>query len=166
MARDPVRYSAEIADEILDRLADGEALKAICRDDHMPCDRAVRFWIIDDVEGFAPRYARARDAGLDRMAEDLVEISDTTELGQTITKKATGDEIKTGDMIEHRRLRVEARKWYLAKLAPNRYGDKIQVDQTIKDSRQLSEAELDAEIARLTAQAAGRSGSDDGAGKA
>jgi hypothetical protein len=30
-----------------------------------------------------------------------------------------------GDMIEHRRLQVDARKWMAARLAPKKYGDRV-----------------------------------------
>jgi len=33
-------------------------------------------------------------------------------------------EIVEGDMIEHRRLQVDARKWMLAKMLPKKYGDR------------------------------------------
>lgn len=61
------------------------------------------------------------------MADEILDISDTPENGVIITDKATGRETKTGDMIEHRRLKVDTRKWYLSKLAPKRY-DKPQTD--------------------------------------
>jgi hypothetical protein len=33
-------------------------------------------------------------------------------------------------MIDHRRLKVDTRKWYLSKLAPKRYGDRIAVEHS------------------------------------
>lgn len=53
-----VARSAEIEDEIVRRLSDGEPLRSICRDEHMPSWRAVYDWM-DDVE-FASRIAHAR----------------------------------------------------------------------------------------------------------
>ena len=41
-------YAPEIADAILERLASGESLRAICRDKGMPNDRTVRGWVLDD----------------------------------------------------------------------------------------------------------------------
>lgn len=88
----------------------------------MPARSTVYDWIVDNVDGFADRYARARDLGLDEMADELLEIADD----------GRNDYIQTEDGLvfnkEHvlrSRLRVEARKWYLAKLAPKRYGDRI-----------------------------------------
>jgi hypothetical protein len=53
-------YTRELDDEICDRIANGEGLKQICRDAHMPPARTVRRWAIEDREGFAARYARAK----------------------------------------------------------------------------------------------------------
>jgi len=95
----------------------------------MPSDSLVRLWVIENREGFAPQYARAKDMGLDALAEEIIEISNTPVEGtRTKDNVLTGVTVETGDMIEHRRLQVDARKWYLSKLAPKRYGDKLEVE--------------------------------------
>ncbi len=125
----PSVYSDDIADEVCRRLADGEALAAICRSEHIPSESTVRGWVIDDAgPGFAARYTRARDIGLDRMADELLQIANTPQMGETSTDQEWGTSVKRGDMIEHRRLQVDARKWYLAKMAPKRYGDRVALD--------------------------------------
>jgi hypothetical protein len=125
-----VRYSPEIAAEICDRLAQGQSLRAVCEDLHMPSERAVRFWVLDDLNGFASQYARARAVGYERMAEEILAISDTPLIGTKSVSKATRLEITEGDMIEHRRLQVDTRKWMLAKMLPKIYGDKQQVEHS------------------------------------
>lgn len=121
----PSSYTPEIAAAILERLADGQSLRAICRDAGMPSEAAVRGWALDDVDGFSARYARARDIGLDSVADEILTIADTPVYGQKTKTDAEGNtETTIGDMIEHRRLQVDSRKWYLSKLAPKRYGDR------------------------------------------
>lgn len=39
-------------------------------------------------------------------------------------------EVSKADMIEHRRLQIDARKWMAAKLRPKVYGNKLDVDLT------------------------------------
>ena len=57
-------YSDELAAEILDRMAGGEALNAICQDDNMPPIRTVRRWVVEDREGFRDALcARSRGSG-------------------------------------------------------------------------------------------------------
>lgn len=128
----PPSYTPEIAQEILERLAAGESLRAICRDVHMPSDMTVRRWVINDVDGFASQYAQARDIGLDVIADEILEISDTPMEGVRTERSADGTKEVLEDMLGHRKLQVDARKWYLSKLAPKKYGDKQDINLTGK----------------------------------
>ena len=110
----PSIFSPELADRLCERLADGETLRAICRDEGMPDERTVRRWALDDVEGFAGHYARAREIGYQGMADDLTEIADA----------------KDGDPARDR-LRVDTRKWLLSKALPKIYGEKQLFDHNV-----------------------------------
>jgi hypothetical protein len=124
----PSSYTPELAAEICERLACGESLRAICRDDHMPSDFAVRSWAINDVAGFSSRYTCARDFGLDVLADELLDISNTPVEGVRREESDDGVKVVREDMLGHRRLQVDARKWYLSKLAPKKYGDRQAVE--------------------------------------
>lgn len=128
----PCVYDPAIAALICERLATGESLRGICRDDGYPAESTVRGWAVDDVDGFAARYARARDMGLDTLADQLLEIADTPQAGVRTEISDDGVKTVTEDMLGHRRLQIDARKWYLAKLAPKRYGDKLELGGEIK----------------------------------
>lgn len=114
-------YTPELAAEICERLAAGESLRGICKSEHMPPESTVRSWVIDDVHGFAAQYARARDLGLDALAEEVIEIAD--ESPGTLDNGATDS-----GGVAHKRLRFDARRWYLSKLAPKKYGDKLEIE--------------------------------------
>lgn len=122
-------FSQAIANAICARLAEGESLRAVCRDPGMPSMGAFLLWVSQRPE-LAEQYARARALCLDAMAEDIIDIADTPQIGQKSVSKASGLEITEGDMVEHRRLRIEARKWLMAKMAPKKYGDKITQEHT------------------------------------
>lgn len=109
----PSAYTQALADEICERLSAGESLRAICRSDRMPTERTVRQWAMEDREGFFPQYTQARDLGLDALADQVLEIADDAS-------------IEAAD----KRVRFDARRWYLSKLAPKRYGDKVQTEVT------------------------------------
>lgn len=64
----------------------------------------------------------------DTIFAEILEIADTPLMGIKTTIKASGVETTEGDMVEHRRLQIDARKWVLARMAPKKYGDKIQAD--------------------------------------
>ncbi len=72
------------------RLAAGETLRAICRRAGFPAESTVRQWAVDDVEGFYAQYARARDFGIDSMADHTIEIADKVRRGQRVKRKEAG----------------------------------------------------------------------------
>lgn len=128
----PTAYTAELADEVVERMHNGETLNEICRSEHMPSARTVRRWNIDNVEGFSPRYAQARRGLLDYFADDIVEISDTGT--NDYMERNHGDDagwIANGEHVQRSRLRVESRKWLLSKLRPDEYGERTRVDHGI-----------------------------------
>jgi hypothetical protein len=94
-----------VMERICERIAAGESLRSICRDQGMPPAATIRRWLRDS-EIFRAAYARAREDRADILADEIIEIADRAE-GPTAA-----------------RLQVEARKWAAAKLAPKRYGEK------------------------------------------
>jgi hypothetical protein len=63
MTRRPTLYTAEIAARILEHLANGRSLSALCRDEAMPPPSTVLDWVREDRDGFAARYQDARKIG-------------------------------------------------------------------------------------------------------
>ena len=143
MAGRATTYSQKVADEICERLANGESLRGICEDNAMPCKATVFKWL-GQQPAFADQYARAREAQADALADEILHIADTPVIGQKTVSKATGIEISEGDMIEHRRLQVDARKWLAGKLRPKVYGDKVQQEITGKDGGPIETADVTA----------------------
>jgi hypothetical protein len=127
-------YSHAKADEICRRLATGESLESICKDERLPPAPTVRGWVVGDVHGFAAGYARAREIGLDAMADELLAISNTPQEGIEIEEGPDGVKTKRGDMLGHRKLQIDARKWYLSKIAPKKYGDRLEVKAEVNVS--------------------------------
>lgn len=105
----------------------GESLNSICATPKMPTSASVYRWLAAFPE-FREKYAHAREIQADTLADQILDISNTPVIG--IKKKTSKDgiEITEGDMIEHRRLQVDARKWMAGKLAPKKYGDKLEAD--------------------------------------
>lgn len=122
-------YNQKIADEICERLCEGEPLRAICREDHMPSWRTIYDWIGAD-DSFAARIARARELGQDAIAEDILHIADTPMEGVETEISETGKKEKRGDMLGHRKLQIETRLKLLAKWNPKKYGERLQSELT------------------------------------
>ncbi len=103
----PSSYTDDVANEVCARLASGDSLRSICKSNGLPAESVIRGWVIDDAGGFAAKYARARNIGLESQAESIEEIAD--------------------DLTEDpnsRRVRIDARKWLLSKMRPDKYGDR------------------------------------------
>jgi hypothetical protein len=88
---------------------------------------------------FSQRYARAKEDQLQILEDEILEIADRPQVGEIVTIKADGStERKVSDMIEHRKLQIDARKWLMSKLKPKKYGDRQALELTTEQS--LAEA--------------------------
>ena len=129
MAEKHVRYSAKIAGEILSRLSDGESLRSICREEGMPAARSVLRWAEDDVQGFRARYERARVFQAHALFDEMLETAGSA---QSVATGAPG----TGEAsakVQAVKLKVDAIKWYIARVAPKCYGDKVALEHSGPD---------------------------------
>ena len=90
------------------------------------------------------QYARARESQADKLAEDLLQIADD---GLNDTYLDADGNVKTDqDVIARSRLRVDARKWLAGKMAPKKYGDKIETTH----SGSLTITKIEREIVNIT----------------
>jgi len=122
----PSKYTPELAAEMCERLSNGEPLRQICRDDRMPHWTQMYEWIARDPD-LSLQVARAREAGYDAMAEELIEISDTLHFGETQVMGDKNSTTTVADMLGHRKLRIETRLKLLACWNPAKYGTKVQL---------------------------------------
>lgn len=116
--RPPV-FGDDIRDLICERLAKGESMKAMCEEAGMPNRTTIFDWLAKD-KVFADKYARAREAGLEILADELLEISDAP-VGSTDTGATDNG------AVQKQKLQVDTRKWLLSKLVPKKYGDRQDV---------------------------------------
>lgn len=122
----PVTFTQSVADEICRRLAGGESLRGICRDDAMPPESTVREWVLDNREGFAAQYTRARELQAHAMAEEILDIvDDGSNDWMERNDKDNAGWVANGEHVARSRMRFDARRWYLSKVLPKVYGDKL-----------------------------------------
>ena len=106
----PTKFTQELADLICERMSNGETLRSICREiGFLPS--TVIMWTIQN-KIFFEQYAQARQKQADSYADMIL------------------DEAFNSHDAQIGRLRVDALKWVASKLAPKRYGDKVEVEQT------------------------------------
>ena len=126
--RPPVPYTRELADDICCKLSDGTSLRELCRDEGMPNESTVRDWATTDVDGFGARYVRAREVGYLAMADELLEIADDSSGDMTVDEN--GKARMDSEFAARSRLRVDTRKWFLAKMLPKVFGDRIDMSHS------------------------------------
>ncbi len=115
-------YTDEIAEEICERLAQGQSLKRILKDNHMPTYSVVMRWLNEKSPNynalFKDKYAGAREAQAEYLVDEIMEIADGIALEDD------------GVKVARARLRVDTRKWFASKVAAKKYGDRTDLNVT------------------------------------
>lgn len=130
----PYKWTEEIEQEIFDRIAKGQAVRSICKDDWLPSERTFYKRLAEDAE-FTQRYMRAREAQADAIFEECLIIADSQE-GDVI--EVDGVEQVNHDAIARAKLRIDTRKWMAGKLRPKVYGDKMDLTHGNPDGTPIS----------------------------
>ncbi|MCJ2065860.1 terminase small subunit protein [Methylobacterium sp. J-088] len=118
MAR-PSIYSDELAERICDRLAAGRSLRLICQDADVPSRDTVRRWLRDRL-AFRARYAQSCELRADALADEALAIADDSSRDY---RSGPSGLVLDADRLRRDRLRIDARKFSAARMAPRRYGD-------------------------------------------
>lgn len=147
----PSEYSPELADLICERLIESDyGLEEICKSDELPSVRTVFRWLKSQPD-FRQQYALARDAQAEVQA------------GRGMKEALTAKDASLG------RLKLDARKWRAAHLAPKIYGSKValtgggeddapvRMDLSVLDTEELERLE---QLTRKLAAAGGDQGGD------
>lgn len=131
----PTALDEALMFEICDRIADGETVRQIAASDHMPVASTIYLELARN-SSFSEQYARARAAQLERWEDEIVEIADDgTNDWMASNREDDAGYRANGEHIQRSRLRVDARKWLMAKRLPKKYGDRVEheVNQTVRE---------------------------------
>lgn len=120
----PSEYSEETAAVICERLISGESLRKICLDEGMPAQSTVCRWLANN-EPFRKQYAHAREIQADTIFDECLDIAD-----DGVNDYMGDDEKYNGDAVQRSRLRIDTRRWMAGKLAPKRYGEKMELEHS------------------------------------
>lgn len=113
-------YTPEIGQEICDRIAQGESVRAICRGNKtgFPAAETIRNWILYDTKGvpdsFREEYERARQVQADLYFEQVI----------TKAEDCNAD----ANSINKAKLEIDSLKWSLARMNRVKYGDRQAID--------------------------------------
>jgi len=128
----PTDYTPELAADICARLSVGDSMRTICKDDAMPSRTTIFLWIATYPE-FSNQYAIAKEEASEALAEEMFDIADngSNDWMEAHSEDAGRAAFKlNGENIQRAKLRVDVRKWYLSKIKPKKYGEKVQQDIT------------------------------------
>lgn len=78
----PTKCTRNVTTEICRRLAEGETLRSICGDAHLPCKSTVLLWVVDNEhKEFSDQYMRAREAAGYCHADNVIETTESVKNG-------------------------------------------------------------------------------------
>ncbi|GAC1516323.1 MAG: hypothetical protein NVS1B11_36620 [Terriglobales bacterium] len=120
-------YTPETCGTILARLACGESLRSITEEPEMPSKVTVLTWL-QKYPDFREAYSLAKAEAHEAIAEELFDIADNgqNDWSQRLAfNGALPSWEPNGEHINRSRLRIDTRKWYLGKIMPKKYGDKV-----------------------------------------
>jgi hypothetical protein len=118
----PTKYNSDIANQICTLISTShKSLRTVGKEVGVDVSNILR-WINENKE-FREQYARAKEEQADYLVEDMLDISEHTEEDHTAFTGA--------NVVQRDRLRIETRKWIASKLKPKKYGDKLDIEQTI-----------------------------------
>lgn len=107
----PSKFTEALGKKICERIANGESLRDICKDGEMPNRATVHSWLLDtDKKEFYDQYEASCNIRAENMFDELEKIADNPDDKESPMRS---------------RLRVDTRKWYLSKVMPKKFGDKV-----------------------------------------
>lgn len=137
----PSTYTEDIAVELCAHIAEGMTLRQVCRLETMPNAQTVYDWLSKHRE-FSDLFARASQIKLMGLADDILDIADDSR-NDWIERELKGGSsvlVPDNEVVNRSRLRVETRRWLLAKLMPKVYGEKVTLDINDKHAVTLQAA--------------------------
>jgi len=115
-------HNAEFAQRVLGRITCGESVRQIARSEQI-AEGTLRHWIINGIGEFKDS-ARAKEAGMDSLAEQCIEIADDPDIPS-----------------DQKRVRIDTRIRLLGKWS-KRYGDKVSHEVSVRRAEELNDDEL------------------------
>jgi len=118
----PKEFNDTIKQELLERMANGQNLKDICRLNHMPSPVTV-YAELEKDRVFSNLFTRARLSMADSLFDECLSIADDD--SNDLVKLKDGTTIVNHARIQRDKLKVDTRLRIAGKLNPKRYSDKL-----------------------------------------
>lgn len=118
----PTVLTPEIAAAVCEKLAEVGSLRRVCREPDMPLERTVRRWYTENDE-FASAYARAKEAGIDALVDESLDIVDEPPPVNNLGSTDSGH-------VAWAKTRSEYRRWLAERMMPKKYGASQKLEHT------------------------------------
>lgn len=112
-------FSNTILYKILIRIIEGESVNKICSDADMPSRSTFFDWVAKDIS-IRQSYELAINMRIVFYADEIIEIADNAFGDYAIDEN--GKVSINYDNIARAKLRIDARKWHVARMTPRKYG--------------------------------------------
>jgi hypothetical protein len=132
-----VKYREDWVTEWLMEIAGGKTMQEVymSNTEKFPHPTTVGQWLVKH-DDFYEKYLRARRAGAEVDADFIRYIADNCDEGSAAS-------------VQKARLQVDTRMKIISKLLPAIYGERVQVDQTVDDKRELDTKSVESALERL-----------------
>ena len=120
----------EVFEYICQEIEKGRSLRSVLRESDMPSSRTFSKWISED-EVKVKQYAYATEQRAEMIFEDILTIADDNSNDEVLNED--GVPIVNNDVINRARLKIDARKWILAKMVPKKYSEKTQTELIVSN---------------------------------
>jgi CHASE1-domain containing sensor protein len=113
----------------------GQSLNEICKLPQYPTKTTVFTWLHNNST-FLDQYRHAREVQQESHLDEMLEIADDAS-NDWMERTGSAGESKgwqlNGEHVNRSKLRIDARKWIMERMAPKQFGNKQQVDHTSSD---------------------------------
>ncbi len=117
-----------ILEEIFSRIAKGETLTHICKEESMPSTTIFMQWIQYD-DDIRERYYRAKEVQAEYFSEEILDIADdsVSDIMQGFDRKGKPIPMVNYENVKRSELRIKARQWLMERIRSSRFNEKVLV---------------------------------------
>lgn len=130
--RRPTVLTNRLRASMLANISSGMSVRKMCENRKFPTREMFYKWLRED-DSFVNEYEIAVQSRADAIAEEILEIADDDSNDYKINELSEDDKLKIDQIkLARDKVKIDARKWIAAKMAPKKYGNNIKVDSDNK----------------------------------
>lgn len=141
-------YDDKLATEFCERMCKGEAPTQICQDPRMPSYPTIIRWTLSDdpkLEAFRIMYEESKKIMWLYHADQMLDLSDNSandymDRYNKFTEET--ERVFDNENVQRSKLRIDTRKWLLAKMLPHVFGEKVDVSIGGRDGKPIAIAAI------------------------